>query len=92
MKTIPLIFLFVGLTAAHGAALAEDPIARAAQPFLSAPTLTIQRLAEGRGGRDLITARNGHVLAFHHQTVRESADGGITWSVPREVGPDAGVD
>jgi len=90
VKTIPLVFLFAGLTAAHGAALAEDPIARSAQPFLSAPTLTVQRLADGRGGRDLITARNGHVLAFHHQTVRESADGGATWSPPREVGPDAG--
>ena len=52
--------------------------------------LTVQRLADGRGGRDLITARNGHVLAFHQQTVRESADGGATWSPPREVGPDAG--
>jgi hypothetical protein len=92
VKTIPLIFLFAGLTAAQGAALAEDPIKRSAQAFLSAPTLTVQRLADGRGGRDLITARNGHVLAFHHQTLRESADGGISWSSPREVGPDAGVD
>lgn len=90
MKRILLSFFCAGLSVSAAAAQAGEPSMRSAQAFMGAPFLTIQRLADGRGGRDLITARNGHVLAFHLQTLRESADGGITWSPARAVGPDAG--
>ncbi len=58
--------------------------------FLSEPTFAGQPVFSGRGGRDIVTARDGRVLVFHGHSLRESEDGGITWSPPREVGPDAG--
>lgn len=61
-----------------------------ANAFLGPPVFSVQTLFSGRGGRDIVTARNGHVLAFHGQTLRESGDGGATWGPTREVGPDAG--
>jgi hypothetical protein len=68
----------------------ETKIRDAGRAFLGASALTIQRLFDGRGGRDIVTARNGHVLAFHGKVLRESADGGATWNPAREIGPDAG--
>jgi hypothetical protein len=60
------------------------------RPFLGAPSLSIQKLFDGRGARDILTTRTGSVLAFHGHTLRESTDGGATWSAAREIGPDAG--
>ena len=68
----------------------EAAIRSSGKSFLAAPSLNIQQLFTGRGGRDIVTARNGHVLAFHGHVLRESADGGATWSPPREIGADAG--
>ena len=79
------LFATAAFAAADRAALPPT-----AQPFLTAPALQIHPLFDGRGGRDIVTARNGHVLAFHGKVFRESADGGSTWSPPREIGPDAG--
>jgi sialidase-1 len=57
--------------------------------FLGESAFSIQRLFEGRGARDLVTAGDGHMLAFHGRVLRESVDGGTTWSPPREIGRDA---
>lgn len=84
-----LLFGHSGL-AAENRKLPANSIPPTARDFLGAPALTIQKLFDGRGGRDIVTARNGHVLAFHNHTLRESADGGTTWSAPREIGRDAG--
>lgn len=72
------------------AASPAGAVPAAAQAFLGAPTLTIQPLFDGRGARDIITPRAGNVLAFHDNTLRESTDGGATWSPAREIGRDAG--
>jgi hypothetical protein len=79
------LFATATLAAADRAAIAAN-----ARAFLDAPSLQIQQLFDGRGGRDIVTARNGHVLAFHDKLLRKSADGGATWSPPRAIGPDAG--
>lgn len=68
----------------------EAVIRTGGKAFLGAPTLTIQKLFDGRGGRDIITTRSGNVLAFHGNQLRESTNGGMIWSSPREIGPDAG--
>lgn len=82
--------LATALAAATGSAAVEQALRTAGKPFLGEPTFMIQKLAEGRGGRDIVTARDGRVLAFHNNTLRESADGGTTWGPAREVGTDAG--
>lgn len=68
----------------------EESIRTSGRAFLGTPSLTIQELFDGRGARNIITTRAGNVLAFHGNQLRESTDGGATWSAPREVGPDAG--
>lgn len=82
--------LFATATLAAAAAADRAAIAANARAFLGAPSLQVHTLFDGRGGRDIVTARNGHVLAFHDKVLRESADGGATWSPPREIGRDAG--
>ena len=79
------LFVSATLAGADRAAIAAN-----ARASLGAPSLQIQQLFDGRGGRDIVTVRNGHVLAFHGNVLRESADGGATWGPPREIGPDAG--
>ena len=78
------------ISTAAAAKPVEEAIRTSGKAFLGEPALTIQKLFDGRGGRDIITTRAGNVLAFHDKLVRESTDGGATWSRPREVGPDAG--
>ena len=58
--------------------------------FMGEPQFAMQELFKGRGGRNIVTARDGTLLAFHGKTVRRSTDGGKTWSDPAEIGPDAG--
>jgi hypothetical protein len=60
------------------------------QSFLGAPLYAMQELFTGRGGRNIVTAHDGTVLAFHGTAVRRSTDGGTTWSEAVEIGPDAG--
>ena len=77
-------------TQAASSASVEAAIRTSGKAFLGTPTLNIQQLFDGRGGRDIISTRAGNVLAFHGNQFRESLDGGVTWSPPREIGPDAG--
>ena len=60
------------------------------EAFMREPRFAMQELFKGRGGRNIVTARDGTVLAFNGKTVRRSADGGKTWSDAAEIGPDAG--
>jgi sialidase-1 len=82
--------LAFALVAAAGIAADGSGVTGNARAFLTSPSLQIHPLFEGRGGRDIVTARNGHVLAFHGKLLRESTDGGANWGTPREIGPDAG--
>jgi hypothetical protein len=63
--------------------------------FLGAPRFALQQLygtdkKKERGGRNIVTARDGSVLAFDGSQVRRSTDRGATWSEPIEIGPHAG--
>jgi sialidase-1 len=68
----------------------EAAIRSSGGEFLGPARSTTRQTFAGRGGRDIVTARNGAVLTFKDKLMRESIDGGATWSAPREVGPDAG--
>jgi len=50
----------------------------------------MQELFKGRGGRSIVVAVDGTVLAFHGRLLRRSGDGGKTWSEVRKIGDDAG--
>ncbi len=54
------------------------------------PQFELQELFPGRGGRSIVVAQDGTVLAFHGRGVRRSTDAGKTWNPPLEIGPDAG--
>jgi len=85
-----LVFLTVALATTARPDDVERALHSSGKAFLREPTFVIQPVFSGRGGRDIVTARDGRVLVFHGHALRESADGGSTWSPPREVGPDAG--
>ena len=84
-----LVFLPLLAAAIHAQSV-ESAVRSSGRAFLGDPAFVLNPLFPGRGGRDIVTARNGHVLAFHDKQVRESADGGVTWGPAREVGRDAG--
>jgi len=50
----------------------------------------MHELFKGRGGRSIVVAADGTVLAFHGRLLRRSGDGGKTWSEARKIGDDAG--
>jgi hypothetical protein len=58
--------------------------------FMGESRFSLQELFKGRGGRNIVTAPDGTVLAFHEKIVRRSTDGGKTWNEAVEIGPDAG--
>jgi sialidase-1 len=60
------------------------------EAFMGKPLFTMQQLFTKRGGRNIVSAKDGTVLAIHHGTVRRSVDGGKTWSEAAKIGPDAG--
>ncbi len=57
--------------------------------FLGEPIFSMQQLFEGRGGRSIITAHDGTILAFNGNYLKQSTDGGRTWSESRDIGNDA---
>ncbi|MCU0873574.1 MAG: glycoside hydrolase [Pirellulaceae bacterium] len=63
------------------------------QAFLGAPvSLPLQQLWKGRGGTNIVTVRDGTVIAFQSMAsnkIRRSSDGGRTWSEDLEIGPGA---
>lgn len=58
--------------------------------FMGPPNFSMQKMYEGRGGRSIVTAKDGTVLAFNGKFVRKSFDGGLSWTPQEEVGDDAG--
>lgn len=58
--------------------------------FMGPPNFSMQKMYEGRGGRSIVTAKDGTVLAFNGKFVRKSFDGGLSWTPQEEVGEDAG--
>jgi len=63
--------------------------------FLGKPHFSMQQLygmgqKKHRGGRNIVTAQDGTVLAFSGRQVRRSADGGKTWDAPIEIAPATG--
>lgn len=93
-----ILTIAFALTAGGAATLHAEPVMTAAgkpaegslAPFMGEPQFSMQQLFKGRGGRNIITAKDGTVLAIHHKTVRRSTDGGKTWSEAVKIGPDAG--
>jgi len=63
------------------------------EPFLGEPVLVpMQQLWRGRGGTNIVTARDGTVVAFQSlgsNKIRRSRDGGRTWDADLEIGPGA---
>jgi len=62
--------------------------------FFGKPHFAMQQLygmgkKKERGGRNIVSARDGTVLAFDGPLVRRSTDGGATWDDPIELGSDA---
>ena len=84
------LVIFPLLNAATHAQSVEAAVRTSGRAFLGEPVFVLNTLHSGRGARDIVTARNGNVLAFHDHQLRESADGGTTWGPAREVGADAG--
>lgn len=84
-----LLFASAGVAASRPAP-PLDAITTGGRDFLGEPLWSDQKLFDGRGARDLVTTRTGAVLAFHGNTLRESTDGGATWTPAREIGRDAG--
>jgi len=58
--------------------------------FMGQPFFSMHKMYEGRGGRSIVAARDGTVLAFNGKFVRKSFDGGISWTGQVEIGEDAG--
>ncbi len=62
--------------------------------FLGKPHFAMQQLygmgkKQERGGRNIVSAQDGTVLAFDGPQVRRSTDGGKTWGDPIELGTEA---
>jgi sialidase-1 len=80
-----------GITASKPSTNLADP--EGLQAFLGAPlSLPLQQLWKGRGGTNIVTARDGTVIAFQSMVsnkIRRSPDGGRTWDADREIGPGA---
>lgn len=68
------------------ALLISSPLVRASESSF----FEMQELFKGRGGRNIVIAPDGTILSFHGPLLRCSADGGKTWTQPREIGADAG--
>ncbi|MEM9481754.1 MAG: sialidase family protein [Verrucomicrobiota bacterium] len=98
-RILPAIFPFF-VTSLMDAQITNDPVVEVpqgtAEAFLSTPQFALTSLfGEGakkvRGGRNIVTAKDGSVLAFHRTKVRRSTDSGIMWSDPIEIGEEAGL-
>lgn len=61
------------------------------EKFMGEPVFMMEKLFDGRGGRSIVTAHDGTVLAFNGKGkhLRPSRDGGKTWGEIRETGYDA---
>ncbi len=79
--TLPLAF---SSTCSHEQGIYDQQVDK----FMGEPFLTIDKLWDGKGGRSIVTAHDGTVLAFFNNYIRESRDGGRTWGESREIGPD----
>jgi hypothetical protein len=92
MASIRTILLLTAVPT-HLAVAASIP--PALEPFLGEPILVpMQHLWTGRGGTNIVAARDGTVIAFQSHgsnKIRRSRDGGRTWPVKRLAydGPSA---
>jgi len=62
--------------------------------FLGEPHFAMQQLygmgkKKERGGRNIVSAHDGTILAFDGPQVRRSTDGGATWEDLIDIGPEA---
>ncbi len=62
-----------------------------AEPQFSRETLFGEKGKETKGGRNIVTAPDGTVLAFAGSAVRRSEDGGAAWGEPIVIGEEAGL-
>lgn len=75
---------------ASAAGLAQSDLSA----FLGTPHFHVQQLygmgkEHERGGRNIVVAQDGAILAFDGPQVRRSIDGGDTWEAAIEIGPEA---
>ena len=98
VKSVLLAAAFAAITSEVPMIAAEkQDVVTAARPaqgdlsaFLGEPSFVMHRLyGQKRGGRKVITAQDGTVLAFHGRQVRRSTDGGKKWGKAIDIGPDA---
>ncbi len=87
------VAIAVGVENAPGAPVSQ-PVQGELAEFLGEQRVALQRLfgtgkTKHRGGRNIITALDGTMLAFDGELVRRSADGGETWEEAIVVGAEA---
>ncbi len=85
-----LLLLMDGIATAASTDAVEKAIRVSGKAFMGGAVFSVQPVFSGRGGRDIVSARDGRMLVFQERLLRQSLDGGTTWSLPREIGPDAG--
>ena len=83
-----IIIIFSAILVANGQTK-ETPLLKD-ESFLGEPVFFMHELWEGRGGRSIVTAIDGTVLAFNRGYLRKSTDGGKTWTISEEFGHDVG--
>lgn len=54
-----------------------------------APFFHTEKLFNGRGGRSMVAAIDGSMLAFNGGAIRKSTDGGISWEIAYDIGEAA---
>lgn len=88
MRAYMFIIILSGTLAVNSQAR-ETPLLKD-DNFLGEPFFLMHELWEGRGGRSIVTAIDGTVLAFNRGYLRKSYDGGKTWTISEEFGHDVG--
>ncbi len=89
-KTSILVMLIIGGIVVSCNQAEELPLLEDTS-ILCEPVFMMDELWEGRGGRSIITAHDGTLLAFNGGYLGKNSDGGKTWPVKRLVfdGPSA---
>ncbi len=94
IRCAAVVVVLAGMHTARAAPDAPRPAQGDLAAFRGAPRFSLKQLygmgkKKERGGRNIVTARDGTVLAFDGPRVRRSTDGGAAWDEPIEIGEKA---